>query len=158
MVDGISIRRSANRDGINYTTLRCYLEKKKKNYDMPFSSRLWSPFIDEEKEYIEGTPAIPDSWHRNKMTGIDWLKGLLKRRRDLSIRQSEACSLSRLPSYNKPNVGKVFQSLKIFLTRYPGILQNCRIYYLDETTTTTIYIPKKKEIIRKRGEAAQFSH
>ncbi|KAK9704288.1 hypothetical protein QE152_g28394 [Popillia japonica] len=57
--------------GINYTTLRCYLEKKKKNYDMPFSSRLWSPFIDEEKEYIEGTPAIPDSWHRNKMTGID---------------------------------------------------------------------------------------
>ncbi|KAF2898949.1 hypothetical protein ILUMI_07210, partial [Ignelater luminosus] len=54
---------------------------------------------------IRNNIKVPDSWHVGKSAGIEWMRHFLKRRRNISIRQPEACSLSRLTSFNPYNVG-----------------------------------------------------
>lgn len=91
----------------------------------------------------------PPSWHVSKAAGVDWLRAFIKRRQNLSLRQPEACSLSRLTSFNYHNVSTFFKNLKTILERFPSLSDGSRIYNLDETSTTTVHHPKK--IICQKG-------
>jgi len=51
---------------------------------------------------------VPESWIKNKSTGKDWFRGFLKRNAQLSLRTSEATSLSRATSFNRKNVQDFF--------------------------------------------------
>jgi hypothetical protein len=87
---------------------------------------------------------IPASWEKNKMAGIDWLQGFLKRHtKELSIRQPEGCSLSRASSFNEHNVNIFFDNMKKAYGRSEAFSDGTRIYNLDETGTTTVQKPKK---------------
>lgn len=87
---------------------------------------------------------IPLSWEINKLAGIDWLQGFLKRHsKQLSIRQPEGCSLSRASSFNEHNVKLFFDNLKKAYDRSEAFSDGTRIYNLDETGTTTVQKPKK---------------
>ncbi|KAF2900936.1 hypothetical protein ILUMI_05249 [Ignelater luminosus] len=56
---------------------------------------------------IRNNIKVPDSWHVCKSAGVEWMRHFLKRRRNISIRQPAACSLSRLTSFNPYNVVSV---------------------------------------------------
>ncbi|KAK9736735.1 hypothetical protein QE152_g11291 [Popillia japonica] len=70
--------------------------------------------------------------------------GFLKRSPDLSIREAEGCNLSRIASFNYHNVTKFYENLEVALKRFPGqYADGSRVFYLDETATTTVQKPKK---------------
>lgn len=86
-------------------------------------------------------PNIPQSWHKNKTAGPDWLAGFLKRNPELSIRTPESTSASRATSFNKHNVSEFFTKLSTVLDTYK--FPPSRIYNLDETGVTTVLKPRK---------------
>lgn len=92
---------------------------------------------------------VPETWTKNKLAGIQWFRSFLKRRGNLSIRQPEGCSLSRLTSFNPHNVKMFFDNLQEVYSRYPPAVADCRIYNLDETSTTTVQKPKK--VVAEKG-------
>lgn len=94
--------------------------------------------------------SIPISWKNNQVAGRDWLREFLKRQH-LSIRKPEACSLSRMTSFNPHNVNNFFQNLEKTLIEYPTIndSQGFRIFNLDETGTTTVQTPQR--VIAEKG-------
>lgn len=67
---------------------------------------------------------VPKNWELNKQAGKKWFRGFLKRHPDLSVRKPEACSLSRLTSFN---------NLKNIFDKYPELNNPARIFNLDET-------------------------
>ncbi|XP_055910585.1 uncharacterized protein LOC129944949 [Eupeodes corollae] len=86
---------------------------------------------------------VPESWTKNQMTGIDWLKGFRARHRDVSLRIPESCSLARATGFNKFNVDLYFNNLERVLIRHPQFSNGTRIFNLDETATTTVQKPLK---------------
>ena len=44
------------------------------------------------------------SWTDNKITGIDWLQGFMKRHKNLMLRKLEYTSLFRATAFNKTNI------------------------------------------------------
>lgn len=92
---------------------------------------------------------IPNNWEREKKAGIDWLQSFMKRHPNLSIRQPEACSLSRATSFNQHNVSLFFNNLQKVFQRSEKLVDPSRIFNLDETATTTVHKPKK--IVAQRG-------
>lgn len=98
---------------------------------------------------IENNIQIPQSWNENKCAGKEWVRGFLHRNKKLSIRKPEACSLSRLTSFNKHNVSKFFENLESILKRWPQLADGSRVFNLDETGLTTVQKPKK--VIAQKG-------
>ncbi|XP_031358437.1 uncharacterized protein LOC116182078 [Photinus pyralis] len=92
---------------------------------------------------------IPESWSTSKMAGKDWLRAFIKRRKTLSIRKPEACSLARLTSFNRHNVQTFFTNLRNILEQNPSLSDGSRIFNLDETGTTTVQNPKKNNCIER---------
>lgn len=92
---------------------------------------------------------IPYRWIEKKSAGVDWLQGFIKRHPELSIRQPEGCSLSRVTSFNRNNVEQFFRNLEDVMKRYNGFASGTRIYNLDETATTTVQ--KSSRILAKKG-------
>lgn len=112
---------------------------------------------------------VPDSWKKDKIAGLEWLHGFLKRAPDISIRRAENCSLSRMTAFNINNVRIFFENLRgilercilmiilrmfflisVFLYRNPEIYADgTRIYNLDETATTTVQ--KSSKIVAAKG-------
>ncbi|KAB0803085.1 hypothetical protein PPYR_00055 [Photinus pyralis] len=93
--------------------------------------------------------SVPISWTANKQAGVEWLRQFMKRRKNLSIRQPEACSLSRLTSFNPHNVKKFFDQLKQIFEKKPQLVDPSRIFNLDETGTSTVQKPRK--IVAEKG-------
>lgn len=85
---------------------------------------------------VDQNITIPESWHKTKSAGIDWLKSFIKRNPDLSIRSPEATSLSRSTSFNRTNVHAFFEKYMDVLQRYD--LTPSRIWNMDETGVTTV--------------------
>ncbi|KAJ8909501.1 hypothetical protein NQ315_016765 [Exocentrus adspersus] len=92
---------------------------------------------------------MPESWKNNKCASKDWLRAFIQRNPTLSLRKPEACSLSRLTSFTKPNVDRFFSNLEEIYNKHPSILQEIRIYNLDETGTTTVQRPHK--VVAQKG-------
>lgn len=92
---------------------------------------------------------MPDSWKKYESAGKDWLRGFLHRNGNLSIRTPEACSLSRLTSFNKHNIDMFFDNLKKVYERLPQLSDGSRTYNFDETGLTTVQKPKK--VVAKKG-------
>lgn len=74
----------------------------------------------------------PASWEKTGMAGQKWMRGFLKRH-NLSVRKAEACSLTRLTSFNKSNVSLFYQNLESVHQRNPALKNPARTYNLDET-------------------------
>ena len=67
-------------------------------------------------EYTERNgKTCPSSWHANKMAGVDWLHGFLKRRNDLGLRMPEATALSRATSFNVTHVSQFFDNFETII-------------------------------------------
>lgn len=97
---------------------------------------------------------VPPSWDEKKSAGLEWMRGFLYRcsrlyKVKLSIRKPEACSLSRLTSFNQHNVNKFFENLKNIYHRIPQLADGTRVYNVDETACTTVQKPKK--ILAQKG-------
>lgn len=90
---------------------------------------------------------IPESWLKNKIAGPDWFTSFKKRRTDLSIRIPEVTCLARASSFNKINVQRFFDNLKIDLNHHscgPGDICN-----MDETGITSVQKPNK--VVARKG-------
>lgn len=98
---------------------------------------------------ISNSKTVPTSWQENSAAGVEWLRSFLRRRKNLSIRQPEPCSLSRLTSFNEHNVRIFFNNLKEIMQRNPRLTDPSRIYNLDETSTTTVQ--KSRKVIAPKG-------
>lgn len=84
---------------------------------------------------------VPTSWNIHKTAGKYWFRSFRKRNR-ISLCKPELCSLSRLTSFNRKNVGQFFYNLKEVLKKYPELAEPSRIYNLDETKTPTVQEPQ----------------
>ena len=80
---------------------------------------------------VENTKVTPASLSVNKIAGVDWMHGLMKRQQHLSIRTPDATSLSRATSFNRTNVGRFFDNLESVMNRH--MFQPGSIYNVDET-------------------------
>lgn len=78
---------------------------------------------------------------KTKMAGKDWLAGFLSRHKDLSLRQPQATSLSRVVGFNKPQVKHFFDIYRELLNEYK--FQPSRIWNMDETGITNVHKPGK---------------
>lgn len=75
-------------------------------------------------DYAMANGICPDKWKELKNATNDWLKGFMKRHKDLTVRKPENTSLSRATSFNKTNVSTFFEKLSTVLLEYnfPSLL------------------------------------
>jgi hypothetical protein len=65
---------------------------------------------------IKNNLSVPDTWNKNKMAEIEWMRSFMNRNSDLvSLRKPESCILSRATSFNKHNVSIFFKTENIIL-------------------------------------------
>lgn len=177
--NGTSLRQAAEMYNVKFTTLRRYVLKKQEDpnarMEPNYSVRAVFSKVQEESlcKYIKKCSEMayglnttkvrklayemahrnrikcPESWKTNKRASADWLRAFIKRATCLSIRKPEACSLSRLTSFNRHNVNKFFSNLEEVYRKYPVAVEEIRIYNLDETATTTVQQPQK--VLAQKG-------
>ena len=70
---------------------------------------------------------FPDTWKENKIDGIDWLYGFMRRHAEITSRTSEATSISRAQGFNKKAVEKFFLNLTNIINKH-GPFPPHRIY------------------------------
>lgn len=89
----------------------------------------------------------PKTWEKPSMAGLDWMRGFMKRRKELSIRKPQPTSLARATAFNKFNVASFFGKLKELMNKYHFAPQN--IYNMDETGVTTVQVPDR--VVARKG-------
>lgn len=93
---------------------------------------------------------IPILSENNKLTGVDWLQGFLKRyNNELSIWQPEGCSLPRASLFNQHNVKLFYENLIKAYDRSEIFCDVTRIYSLGETGHKKILSTKGKKQVSK---------
>ncbi|XP_026331553.1 uncharacterized protein LOC113238919 [Hyposmocoma kahamanoa] len=93
--------------------------------------------------------SVPVNWERDKMAGLDWLRGFRERFPDMSLRKPENCSLARATAFNKETVKKFFDNLENVISRNPAFADGTRIFNLDETATSTVQ--KNPKVMAPKG-------
>ncbi|XP_004206812.2 uncharacterized protein LOC101235674 [Hydra vulgaris] len=88
---------------------------------------------------VKNNKICPSSWIKNKIAGIDWLQGFMKRQPKLFLRTPEATSFAQPTAFNRHTVGEFFQNLKTVRNRYK--FDPYCIYNVDETGLTTVQKP-----------------
>ncbi|XP_065642579.1 uncharacterized protein LOC136074203 [Hydra vulgaris] len=135
VLEGTQLNVVARQFNIDRMTLKRYCRKKRLNPNEAF------------KPNYNNRQICPSSWIKNKIAGIDWLQGFMKRQPELSLRTPEATSFARSTAFNKHTVREFFQNLKTIRNRYK-YNPNC-IYNVDETGLTTVQKPVK--VLAGRG-------
>lgn len=107
------------------------LTSSKMNYGLTYKQARHLAY-----QYALELGKCPSKWTENREAGIEWLKGFMKRNKDLSIRKPENTSLSRATSFNKHNVETFFDNYEKVLRKYNFTPD--RIYNLDETNIMTV--------------------
>lgn len=178
-ITGMSLRQAADIYDVKFATLRRYVQKQKEDpnarMEPKYAVRLVFTKTQEESlcNYIKtcskmayglnskkarqiayemaihNNLKVPGNWTRTKSASKDWLRAFIKRTGCLSIRKPEACSLSRLTSFNKHNVGIFFSNLEKVYKENPSVVEKIRIYNMDETKTCTVQDPKK--VLAEKG-------
>lgn len=97
---------------------------------------------------------VRQSWVVEEKVGLQWLHRFVHRNKQMSIWKPEACSLSRLTSFNTTNVDLFFSDLKNILENNPLLCNRSRIYNLDETGLTIVQKPQK--VIATRGKNSVY--
>lgn len=173
-----SIRESARVNGVNYKTLGRYVKlyQSKGNLDCVGYKGVRQIFNDDLEillvDYIKKaaqiyhglTPLnirelafklasqnnlqIPPRWNKDKIAGVDWFKGFMKRQPRLSIREPEPTSLARMTNFNRSSVNLFFDNLAEVMSRGSGYGPQS-IYNIDETGIVTVQKPCK--IVAERG-------
>ena len=92
--------------------------------------------------YVQKRFAVktPDSWIRDKCARPDWLSVFMKRNTDLSVRSTEATSMSRAASFNKHNVNQFFDNLAT--VKDGETFQEGNVWNLDETGVKSVQKPQ----------------
>lgn len=80
---------------------------------------------------------IPQSWLAQKIAGIEWMKGFMRRHHNLSLRKPENTSLARNISFNRTNIDKFFRNLQDVFEKYK--FTSDRIVNVDESTNAKNY-------------------
>lgn len=181
-LSGASIRTAAKEYNIPYPTLRRYVLKYKndpncslipnyeintiftleqenelKNYVIECAQKFYGISAKEVRRIAYQMGKInniqmPPTWNTNEMAGKEWFRFFKQRHPELAIRKPEPCSLARATAFNKVNVQKFFNNLKVALQRHESFADGSRIYNLDETATTTVQRPQK--IVTRKGTSA----
>ena len=99
-------------------------------------------------QYCEMNSIVHPFDQETKQAGWDWLYGVLKRHREISLRSPEPTSLARAVGFNRPQVQKFFGNLGNILDREK--IPNSRIFNVDETGYNTIQTPRK--VLAPRGK------
>jgi hypothetical protein len=79
---------------------------------------------------------FPSSWIDNKIVGIDWLQGFMKRHKNLTLRKPENTNLFRTTAFNKKNVMEFFDNCERALKSWNFIVG--REYNNDESGVSTV--------------------
>lgn len=89
-------------------------------------------------EYAKALKKCPESWKQNQLAGIEWMKGFMRRHKNLSLRKPENTSLSRATSFNRHNVTEFQNNLERALQK--ATFTPDRIFNLDETNIRTVQL------------------
>lgn len=89
----------------------------------------------------------PSSWEENELAGDDWFLAFMARHPELSVRATQATSLSRATSFKRTNVEAFYDNLEKVMDRHHFEPQD--IYNVDETGVTTVQKPDK--VVARRG-------
>jgi hypothetical protein len=98
---------------------------------------------------------VPKNWKQKKEAGHEWFLGFMARNPNLSIRQPEACSLTRITSFNRHNVDIFFNNLENIYNRYDALADGTRIYSVEITYGINSVILKLM-IFAENAETGQF--
>uniref|UniRef100_UPI00358F7E5B uncharacterized protein isoform X2 n=1 Tax=Myxine glutinosa TaxID=7769 RepID=UPI00358F7E5B len=90
---------------------------------------------------------VPKSWTEDKMAGVDWFTGFLKRNANISLGTPDATSLSGAVGFSRHNVQTFFTNLEIFMNRHNFAPQD--VWNIDEICCTPV--PKPSQIIAGKG-------
>ena len=170
---GESVRKAAQLFDIPRTTLRNYISRSKptvgySKHRMFFSEEqeqeMARYLIDASNIYFGLTVMdfrkfayacveyykirCPDSWHKEKIAGIDWYLGFMNRHGELSIRRPESTSIGRASAFNKENVKLFFSKLADVMDRHQ--FEASCIWNVDESGVTTVASHQPK-ILAERG-------
>ncbi|KAF2886966.1 hypothetical protein ILUMI_19209 [Ignelater luminosus] len=98
---------------------------------------------------VKNNLQMSDAWVSKEIAGKEWAFGFMNRHPRLSLRNPEACSLSKATAFNKHNVNTFFDTLNAAMMRNPSFRDGSRVFNLDETGLTTVQSPKR--IIAQKG-------
>ena len=76
-----------------------------------------------------------------KVAGEDFVRGFLKRHKDLALRKPQGVALNRVFGLNKEAFKRYFDNLEILLNEHH--FETHQIYNCDETCITTVHKPAK---------------
>ncbi|KAB0792973.1 hypothetical protein PPYR_12593 [Photinus pyralis] len=76
-----------------------------------------------------------------KLAGNDWYYGFIRRHSGISLRKPEPKSLNRINAFNKIDVQKFFENLKIVYEKHKFPPE--KIFNVDETGITNVHVPQK---------------
>ena len=79
---------------------------------------------------------FPSSWIDNKIAGIDWLQGFMKRHKNLTLHKPENTSLFRATAFSKTNVMEFFDNYECPLKSWKFTADS--VYNIDETGVSIV--------------------
>lgn len=90
----------------------------------------------------------PKAWNNQQSAGLELLRSFLRRHPKLSLRKTEATSLTRLSAFNRTNVAAFFANYIKVMDEIKFYLNN--IWNVDETGVTTVH--KTVHVLSRCGQ------